>query len=312
MLSDISDRLTRVIEKRRLKDKLEEDLNQVERSLEVKSRLLDTLEGQLKKEQVDVEKLERLSLMGLFYSALGSREQQADKERQELLAAQLKYQQAKRAVDALRADQAYLERQLSELGGVEEEYAGLFVQKENMLSQANPKIAGDLFRLSEQIAERNAEKGEIDEAIRAANGVTASLDVVIDLLESAEGWGTWDMLGGGFLSTAIKHSRIDDARDAVEDVQAKMSRFTRELADVRRSTEIKIEIDDLDIFADYFFDSLIMDWIVQSKIRNSLEQSMLAQKRIAKAVEELEKLRVQVQGQAQRLNEQRASLIEQS
>ena len=142
--------------------------------------------------------------------------------------------------------------------------------------------------------------------------MTASLDVVIDSLESAEGWGTWDMLGGGFLSTAIKHSRIDDARDAVEDVQAKMSRFTRELADVRRSTEIKIEIDDLDIFADYFFDSLIMDWIVQSKIRNSLEQSMLAQKRIAKAVEELEKLRVEVQGQAQRLNEQRASLIEQS
>ena len=142
--------------------------------------------------------------------------------------------------------------------------------------------------------------------------MTASLNVVINSLESAEGWGTWDMLGGGFLSTAIKHSRIDDARDAVEDVQAKMSRFTRELADVRRSTEIKIEIDDLDIFADYFFDGLIMDWIVQSKIRNSLEQSMLAQKRIAKAVEELEKLRVEVQSQAQRLNEQRASLIEQS
>jgi hypothetical protein len=312
MLADTSNQLNQVIEQRRHKQKLEQDLRQVERSLEVKSELLDRLEQQLKKEQVDVEQLERLSLTSIFYSILGSRDQQEEKERQEVLAAQLKYEQAKRLVDALRVDQAQLEAQLHEMRGVDDDYASLLAAKERLLRQANPQIAEQLIRLSEQIANHNAEKREIDEAMAAATDVLASLDQVNSALESAEGWGTWDMLGGGLLSTAIKHSRIDEAREAVHTAQAKMSRFTRELADVQRSTDLKIEIGGLDTFADFFFDGLIVDWIVQSKIQNSLQQSRLAGKRIAKTVEDLGALRVKVLSQAQSLNAQRAAIIEQA
>ena len=312
MLSDISDRLTQVIEKRRLRDKLSLDLKQVEQELTEKSGLMDTILQQLKREQVDVEKLERLSLTALFYTVLGSKEQQVEKERQELLAAQLKYQQAKGAVERLRGDQAYMEQQLAGLRGVDDEYNSLLARKEVLLRQANLQVATELMHLSEQIANKQAERREIDEAITAATGVLASLDKVIDSLQSAEGWGTWDMLGGGLLSTVIKHSRIDDARDAVQDVQAKMSRFNRELADVHRSTDIKIEISGLDIFADYFFDSLIVDWIVQSKIQNSLEQARQVKDRIVMAAKSLGKLRNDVLSQMQRLNEQRALSIEKS
>jgi DNA repair exonuclease SbcCD ATPase subunit len=312
MLRDISDRLTQAIERKRLKAKLERNLKQVESDLEAKSTLLNTLERQLQKEQVDVERLERLSLTGLFYSVLGSRDQQVDKERQEMLAAQLKYQQAKRTVDALRADQAHLQQQLGELRGVEDEYTALLARKENLLRESNSQVAAELMRLAEQVANRGAEQREIDEAIAAAQGVQASLEQVIDSLQSAEGWGTWDMLGGGLLSTAVKHARIDDARDAVQDVQAGMDRFTRELADVQRSTDLKIEISGLDIFADYFFDGLIVDWIVQSKIGQSLDQARRAQERITQAADDLRRLRNEVENHVKRLRAQRAALIEQS
>lgn len=310
MLSDISSRLAQVVEQRRLKEKTERDLAEVQRSLKVKTEQLAALERQLKKEQVDVDRLAGLSLSGLFYSVLGSKDQQMEKERQELLAAELKYQQAKRMVDALRADQASLEQQFARLRGIDEEYAALLTQKAALLRQSNPQAAAELLRLTEESAERSSEKREIDEAVTAASAVLLSLDAVIAALESAEGWGTWDMLGGGLLSTAVKHSRIDEARDAVQDVQARMSRFTRELADVQRSTDVSIQIDGLDTFADFFFDGLIMDWIVQSKIQDSLDQSRQAHQRIARAVTDLEKLRVNVVGQMQRLNDQRAALIE--
>ncbi len=310
MLSDVSNQLTQVIEKRQYKNKIEQDLHQVEQRLVEKTGMLTMLERQLKQEQVDVEKLERLSLTGLFYSVLGSREQQVEKERQEALAAQLKYQQAKRGVEMLRADQQYLAEQLRGLRDVEDEYAALLAQKENLLRQTNAKTADELMNLAEQIANRNVERREITEAITAARGVLDSLDQVIASLQSAEGWGTWDMLGGGMLSTAIKHSRIDDARDAVQDVQAKMNHFTRELADVQRSMELTIDIGNLDIFADFFFDGLISDWIVQSKIQKSLEQSRLAKNHMLKAVEDLEKLSREVEGQVLRLQAQRTALIE--
>ena len=43
-----------------------------------------------------------------------------------------------------------------------------------------------------------------------------SLDSVLSSLESAEGWGTWDLLGGGLISDLAKHSHIDDAKVEAE------------------------------------------------------------------------------------------------
>lgn len=312
MLEEINQRLAQAGEQKHKKQKYERDLQQVQRSLESKSGLLAKLEQQLHKEQVDVDRLEGFSLAGLFYSVLGSRDQQVEKERQELLAAQLKYQQARREVEALRADQDMLERRLFELRGAEGAYAALLAQKEDLLRQRQPRLASQLLNLDESVASRAAEQREIDEALAAASAVAAELEKVISALQSAEGWGAWDLLGGGMLSTAIKHSHIDEARDAAQAAQVQMGRFTRELADVQRSADLRIEIDAFDSFGDYFFDGLIMDWIVQSKIEDSLTRSRAALEHIRRVMDKLERLKRDAASQAQDLSEQRAGLIEQA
>ena len=115
MLPELNARLTKVVEQKRLKVKLEQDLHAVEKEYLEKSTRLETLRTQLDKEKVDVEKLERTSLTALFYSVLGSREQQLEKERQELLSAQLLYQQTKHQVDFLERESDRLLHQLEEL-----------------------------------------------------------------------------------------------------------------------------------------------------------------------------------------------------
>lgn len=309
MLSDISNRLTQVTEKKRRNEKLERDLGHVQDRLVVKSTQAVELHEQLKKEQVDVERLERLSITGLFYSVLGSKQEQVEKERQEMLAAQLKYEQARREAESLRAEKEQIESELRGLSGVAREYTLLLAEKEALLHQSDPRASAELMRLSEEIAHRNTERREIDEAIAAANAVIASLDNVIEALESAAGWGTWDMLGGGFLVTAAKHSRIDDARSGVQDVQAKLNRFTRELADVQRSANVHIDIGTLDVFADFFFDGLIMDWIVQSKISDSLDQTRQAKANIVQVVNRLRDLRQAADQQAESLANQRRAML---
>jgi hypothetical protein len=138
------------------------------------------------------------------------------------------------------------------------------------------------------------------------------LERVIDSLENAEGWGAWDLLGGGLISTAMKHSRIDDARKDIHDVEAMMSRFKRELADVQKSVDLQIDIGEFTSFADYFFDGLIVDWIVQSKIVDSLERSKQARDTIVQVVKDLESLKISSQNKISDLQEKRAALIEQA
>jgi hypothetical protein len=122
MLEELSARLTKILEQKRLKKKLEQDLLRVEEEFQDKSTRLESLSTQLEEEKVDVEKLERASLTALFYSVLGSREHQLEKERQELLSAQLLYQQTKHQVDFLLQDREYLLQQLNNLKDVDSEY----------------------------------------------------------------------------------------------------------------------------------------------------------------------------------------------
>lgn len=312
MLSELSQQLEQAIEQHRLKRKLERDLRTVEHELQTKTVQVESLKNQLEKEQVDVTKLERTSLTSLFYSVLGSREQQLEEERQEMLAAQLQYQQAKRQLEFLEQDQAYLQRQLVELEGIEAKYNALLAQKEQLIQQSGGTAAKALFEVTEQIAQQKNELKELSEAIAAGEQVITALQQTIAALESAEGWGTWDLLGGGLLSTAVKHSRIDEARQTIQQVQGKMNRFQRELADIRTQVNLQIDIGHFESFADYFFDGLIMDWIVQSKISDSLARARQAKASISRAVKQLEQRRKQTQNHEQTLKEKRTQIIEEA
>lgn len=312
MLQEISEKLSKTIEIKRKKEKLQRDLSSVSKELKDTKSRLDSLSTQLEKEKIDVDKLEGTSLKGLFYSVLGSREQQLDKERQEMLSAQLKYQQTRNHVEFLKRDREYLRQQIDPLAGVDAEYERLLAEKERLLHQTDEKTARQLMEITEKIAELEAEIKEITEAIHAGNQVVSGLRQVISSLKSAEGWGTWDLLGGEFISTAVKHSRIDEARNGIHDVQTKMSQFSRELADVRKHVEVQIDIGALASFADFFFDGLIADWVVQSRIRDSLNQTIKAQQMVEKTVDELEGLKNKSLHKIEELREQRTRLIERS
>ena len=310
MLPELSARLSKTIEGKRLKSKLEGDLHAVETDLQEAASRLAVLGERLEKEEVDVQKLERTSLTTLFYSALGSREGQLEKERQELLSVQLQYQQTKHQVEYLEREQDYLKGQLEKLEGVEAEYKSLLSEKEALLRGSNQAVATVLIENAEQSAILASEVKELSEALHAGGDALSSLEGVLDSLESAKTWGTWDMFGGGFLSTAVKHNRIDQARDGIHDVQAKLNSFKRELADVREQIELKIDIGEFETFADFFFDGLIVDWVVQSKIVESLDRSRNAKEVLVRVIEELENLRRNAQHKLNGLQKKRAQIIE--
>ncbi len=309
MLHEINTSLTKTIEQKRLKEKLKRDLQAIETEYQDRSERLKNLNTQLRKEKVDVEKLEKTSLTSLFYSIIGNREGLLEKERQEMLAAQIQYQQMKHHVDFLERESDRLLNQLDELRDVESLYEDLLSQKEKILRQSNQSIAKELVLLSEQIANLNSDLDEIIEAISSGEDVISGLDLVIESLESAKNWGIWDMVGGGLISSVIKHTKIDDARKVVYEVQTKMGQFKRELADVENNIDIEINIGGFESFADFFFDGLIFDWIVQSKILESLDKTRSAKYGFASAVNELDRLKNSVQNKKLELQDKRAQLI---
>lgn len=113
---------------------------------------------------------------------------------------------------------------------------------------------------------------ERNEAIAAGRNARRSLEKALDALDSAKGWGIYDMLGGGFISTMIKHSKMDSASDYIEEAKANLKVFARELGDIEEYTNIDLSTGDFWGFADWFFDGLFSDWMMQDRINEARSQ----------------------------------------
>lgn len=125
-------------------------------------------------------------------------------------------------------------------------------------------------------------KREMQEAVQAGERALQSLYAARDKLGSARNWGIFDMLGGGFISDFVKHSKMNDAAALMEQAKSDIQRFQRELRDVQVSLDLRMEIGSFLSFADFFLDGLMADYMVQSKIADAREQVDDAINRIEK------------------------------
>ena len=199
---------------------------------------------------------------------------------------------------------------LAQLAGTEIEYQAALAEKEKLLMGVNPAAARELLDITEELADKTREVNEISQAIAAGIGTLSEIDRAIRSLEQAKAWGFGDLLGGGVLVDLAKHTEIDAARDSITAVQMRISLFKRELADVQASANIHIDIGDLDTFLDFFFDGLIADWIVQSKIEETLTQANQAKFIIKDVVSKLEPMQQYKQSRLEMLKEARARVVE--
>lgn len=134
--------------------------------------------------------------------------------------------------------------------------------------------------------EYNYEK-EKQEAIDAGNKALKSLRKAQENLDSAKGWGIFDMLGGGFLSTMVKHSKVDQAKENMEQAKYDLRDFSKELNDVNIACNLNIETGDFLSFADWFFDGLIVDWMMQDRINQASQQVEEAIRRVEDILRQL-------------------------
>ncbi|WP_188891096.1 hypothetical protein [Paenibacillus radicis (ex Gao et al. 2016)] len=310
-IADWNKKLEEIREKMSSQWQLERRHRQLQSQINAEMKLITELEVKFDQEQEDVDKLLKLSWTNLFHTLLRNKEEQLETERQEALAVLLKLQQAKLEVETLKAELIENGNQLGELHGAEEAYARLMQQKEQWILSGDSEAAHGLEELDGQLAEAQQQRKEWYEAAAACRQLVLSLEDAVNKLDSAANWGTYDMLGGGLISTSIKHSKIDDAKNSINTARHLVKRLKEELKDVNLQSDLAVEIGGMATFADYFFDGLIADWIVQGKIKESQSQAENQLHKARMLLKTLDKELAQAEGTHASLKEERDRLIRQ-
>lgn len=142
---------------------------------------------------------------------------------------------------------------------------------------------------------------EIDEALMAGNEALGAIGRAESKLSGARGFGIWDMFGGGLISGLLKHSQMDDAQRYVNDANQAIKRFQKELSDINMSIQYGVSFDGVTKAIDILFDNILVDALIQSRIRETQKNLEQTKQQVQYAVNTLYQLRRETEAQDARM-----------
>ena len=285
MLKTLNEQINKVKEDLASKKVLENKLKKYKLQLESDEKNLRELEISLKKEFKDVEKLKKISLVNLISTLLKNKEEKLEKEEHEYLMAKIKYDESSTRVALLKENIENIKVRLISLENCPVEYKSLLNKKIDLVKnfgENHNKVK--LKELEEYIDGLLRDEKEIEEAELVGEELLKELNEAERSLNSAKNWGIYDIVGGGFFSSIMKHDRIAETERSFKKIDSLISKFNKELGDI--SCE-RIKISATTITIDIFLDNIFTDLSVQNKINNSLNNVISIKIRIEEMLNRL-------------------------
>jgi len=244
-------------------------ISQAERELSEAKRLHE-------KYQRGVEKLESESFSSFLFRLVGKYEDKLEERQQEEINAKLHYDKAKLHLNSLIEEQGELRKLINNLliekGNLDAE----IVARRRRIQSLPSAQCDEYTSLEADYAVLVGQVSEIDEALVIINKVISTANHALDALESAEGWATWDLLGGGMLTHIAKYSHLDEAEEIFNCLDHYLRELREELSDVYCMHDLSLDglavISDSQRAIDFWFDNIFTDWAVKDKVSHNVEE----------------------------------------
>ncbi len=240
-------------------------------------------------EAADVARLEGIGLTAVLAAVRGTRTGDLDRERAEEVAARYAAQNATARLAAVVARRDELDRRLRHLGDTAGRREAAAAAHAEALRASGRRPDG-LEEALDGLGAARAEGAEVAQAREAGTRAAAALDAALLELGSAASWSAYDTwFGGGLVSSALKHERINAAGRRIEQAQQALADLARELADVPGATGLQSDlgISPTTRTFDVWFDNIFSDLSVRSSIKASLGRVEEARASVRDALQRL-------------------------
>ena len=117
-----------------------------------------------------------------------------------------------------------------------------------------------------------ADIAQVNQAINLTDQLIRELDQAERQLSSARNWGFVDILGGGIITDLIKHSKLNNAKSSMDRVNYLLQELRRVLGGISMPGDYSMNVGTFATFADFFFDSGIVDAYMTMQIMSSLNE----------------------------------------
>ncbi|MFG2057519.1 hypothetical protein ACGFI9_26215 [Micromonospora sp. NPDC048930] len=272
MGTDIEERLAAAAEAMREHDLAGERMRELAVRIRAARATVAALCERLDTEQADVDRLAGLTLSGVIAALRGDRADALARERAEVDAVRLRLAEAERVLAALRDESARTQSRRRRLATAPGEYAALLDERERLLAGSDDPRRPRLLELADLRGRLTVEHRELTDAVRAARNAESALHHLRELLSRATDWSAYDAMGGGLVTSMVKHEILDEAAAASARVDRTLAVLRTELAEVPGAGPAApgVAVDDLTRFTDVWLDNVVADVLVLRRVERSL------------------------------------------
>lgn len=103
-----------------------------------------------------------------------------------------------------------LERQVANGHLARQKLESLLAQKAQIILDIGDEPSEKLTGYDSQITLLSSQRSELEQAVHAGKSALWTTKAIIEKLQNAKSWGTFDLVGGGLISDIAKHGNLDD------------------------------------------------------------------------------------------------------
>jgi len=315
MYKDINEQLAELEEEVFLKDRVQGRVKDLEKKVHESDRKLEALKAKYREEQKDLEALEKLSFSSLFYSLIGSKDDQKNKEHKEVLDAKLNLDRFMVERELLKEELASEKMRLRDIHHASLRYDQLLSEKKDAMMDSD--VFGEILREKErQIGLRKKALHELSEAVRAGEEASKRLRSASGTLRSARNWGAYDMFSKkSWISSMVKQDKVKSAQSDMSYANHALEKFQKEVEDVANIHKTyvgEIMFSSTVRTFDIWFDNIFTDIHVQRRINSAREDVSSTLNKVNGLVKDLRKKRLDIREEIHQLEEEMQEQIKEA
>lgn len=311
-MKSLNEQITEVLERKRLFTKWNEHSTRLAGEVAKKQIKAMELKKKLENLNENIEGLHTMSVVKIMTLTREGNQGDLTPHQKAAASAKLQYQEAVNSLNELEREKNLYDEHLLQLGDVASEYELLLQRKTEMINDENNFWSEKLYEVTASEIEVMGAMQELSDAIDAGEHAYYSLQDTLKALEKASNWSTADMPGGGLVTSFMQNSHLDDAKASLHRTERRIRQFQDELIDIEQHENADLHIGNFFKITDYFYDELIVDWVVHSKISKATKTVIKVQEEVSEFVNVLKEKSVEFERKRAALSRERIDIIQKS
>lgn len=243
----------------------------LQKEIQKESEHVSVLLAQYKRESRDVERMQKESFSSFLLRLVGKYEDKLEKVQQEEINAKLVLDRAMTHLKGLKAEKDSLEKRVAALHLEAQAYQQELKNRRLKLAEVESSQYIALENERRNIITQITLIEEVQTTVAHTEATALSL---LDSLESAQGWATFDVfMKTGIITHLAKYSHIDSAEEKFNKLSAQLQDLCVELSNITCLTiPVFSEISSCQRSIDFWFSNIFTSWSVREKIIDNADQ----------------------------------------